>query len=155
LDGSGNVVNSPSTGQNAISGTKWWRTGAGNDFVINFDDPVAAFGFYGIDVGDVGAQLTLTLAGGGAVQINIPHTVESGGPNSGQNGSVIYFGYIDAANPFTSASFANVGGGGGDDFGFDNMTIGSAQQVVPVPEPTTPLLVATALLGLAWLRRRA
>lgn len=155
LNGGGSVDDDPSTGQNAISGTKWWRTGAGNNFVINFDSQIAAFGFYGVDVGDVGAQLTLTLSGGGAVAINIPHTVEAGGPNSGQNGSVIFFGYIDTANPFTSVSFANVGGGGGDDFGFDNMTIGSVQQVVPVPEPATPLLVVSALLGLAWLRRRA
>ncbi|RPI39117.1 MAG: PEP-CTERM sorting domain-containing protein [Betaproteobacteria bacterium] len=152
MTGGGSVDTFPGTGQHAISGTHWWRTGANNDFVINFDSPVAAFGFFGIDVGDVGAQLTLTLAGGGAVAIDIPHTVEPGGPGSGQNGSVIYFGYIDEANPFTSATFSNVGDFG-DDFGFDDMTIGSVQQVVRVPEPPMLALLALALLGLAFFRR--
>jgi hypothetical protein len=149
LSGGGAVDDNPGTGQNAISGTKWWRTGAGNDFAIDFSGPVAAFGFYGIDVGDIGAQLTLTLLDGSAVAINIPHTIEPGGPSSGQNGSVIFFGYIDTANPWTRAEFANVGGGGGDDFGFDNMTIGSIQQVRVVPHPSTLLLLGLTLPFLA------
>src|SRR5262245_60416924 len=95
LTGGGSVDNDPGTGQAPISGDNWWRTGAGNNFVINFSAPVAAFGFFGIDIGDIGAQLTLTLSGGSSVVINIPHTLEPGGPSSGQNGSVIYFGYID------------------------------------------------------------
>lgn len=147
LNGGGAVDDDPGTGQNAISGTKWWRTGAGNDFTITFSSAVAAFGFYGIDVGDIGAQLTLTLASGGSVSIAIPHTI-----GTGQNGSVIYFGYIDTAAPFTSATFSNPSSG--DDFGFDNMTIGSVQQVVQVPEPGTIALVGGALLGLAGVRRR-
>lgn len=154
LTGGGAVDNDPGTGQHAISGANWWRTGAGNDFVIEFTDPVAAFGFYGVDVGDIGAQLTLTLLNGSPVVINIPHTVEAGGPNSGQNGSVIYFGYIDTDHPWTQAQFANVGGGGGDDFGFDNMTIGTTRQVAPVPEPSTMLLLGSGLLGLAGYGRK-
>jgi hypothetical protein len=154
LTGGGTVDNNPGTGQNAISGSQWWRTGPNNDFTINFDGPIAAFGFFGIDVGDIGAQLTLTLANGAPVVINIPHTTEPGGPTSGQNGSVIYFGYIDEANPFTSAAFTNVGAFG-DDFGFDDMTIGSIQQVVRVPEPPVLLLLGVALLGLGFARRKA
>lgn len=153
LAGGGAVDDDPGTGQNAISGTNWWRTGANNNFVITFNAPVAAFGFFGIDVGDLGAQLTLTLANGAPVAIDIPHTLEPGGPSSGQNGSVIYFGYIDVANPFTSVTFTNVGGMG-DDFGFDNMTIGSVQQVVPAPEPSVLALLSLALLGLGFSRRR-
>ena len=118
----------PGTGQAAVDGTKWWRTGLGNDFSITFSQPIAAFGFYGIDVGDINSQLTLTLVGGGIVNIPIPHSL-----GGAMNGSLIYFGYIDTANLFTSATFTNAGAG--DDFGFDRMTIGSAQQVQPVPEP--------------------
>lgn len=153
LQGGGAVDDDPGTGQNAVAGTKWWRTGAGNNFSIDFDAPVAAFGFFGIDVGDIGAQLTLNLINGGTVSINIPHTVEAGGPSSGQNGSVIYFGIIDSGNPWTRVEFRNLGGGGVDDFGFDAITIGSVQQV-RIPEPTSLSLAALALIGLALARRR-
>lgn len=155
LNGGGVVTNVPGTGQNATTGSNWWRTGAGNNFVITFDSPIAAFGFYGIDVGDVGAQLTLTLSSGSSIAIDIPHTVEAGGPGSGQNGSVIFFGYIDEANPWTSATFSNLGGGGADDFGFDDMTIGSIEQVNRTPEPgSLPLIAAAALAGFGLKRRR-
>lgn len=156
LSGSGEVDNDPGTGQNATSGNNWWRTGANGDFTITFDNPVAAFGFFGIDIGDVGAQLTLTLANGSSIDIDIPHTLESGGPSSGQNGSVIYFGYIDEDNPWTSATFSNPDIDGGDDFGFDDMTIGSIEQVEtpPVPEPSTLLLFIAGLFGLGAAKRR-
>jgi hypothetical protein len=156
LAGGGEVDNDPGTGQNATSGTNWWRTGADNNFSITFTSPVAAFGFYGIDVGDIGAQLTLTLEGGSTVSINIPHPTVAGGPSSPQNGSVFFFGYIDTANPFISATFSNPAGVG-DDFGFDDMTIGSVQQVQAVPEPTSFAIFGAAAFfaaASARLRRR-
>jgi hypothetical protein len=155
LNGTGAVDNDPATGQNAIDGTNWWRTGAGGDFTIDFTAPVSAFGFYGIDVGDIGAQLTLTLTNGNTVALNIPHTLESGGPGSGQNGSVIFFGYIDSDHSWTRAALGNVGGGGADDFGFDRMTIGTAEQVTAVvPEPTSLVLLGTGVAGLIAKARR-
>jgi hypothetical protein len=81
-----------------------------------------------------------------------PHTVETGGLASGQNGSVIYLGYIHTANPWVRAEFADVGGTG-DDFGFDDMTIGSMQQVRPTPDAGATLgLLAMSVAGLAALK---
>lgn len=146
LTGGGNVDDDPGTGQNAVSGSKWWRTGAGNDFVITFDTAVSAFGFYGIDIGDIGSSLTLTLANGSSVDVAIPHDT-----GTSMNGSVIYFGYIDVDNAFTSVTFSNPGTG--DDFGFDDMTIGVRDQVTGVSAPGSLALAALALGVLATSRR--
>ena len=39
-------------GQYPISGDQFWLAPTGGDFVIEFSNPIAAFGFYGVDVGD-------------------------------------------------------------------------------------------------------
>jgi hypothetical protein len=138
-------------GRYPISGTQWWE--ASSIFSISFDDPVAAFGFYGVDIGDFGGQVTLQLANGGVTQLVIPNTI------NGPGGSVLYFGYIDTDNPFTSVTFGNTAAGT-DVFAFDNMTIGSIEQVRPPSVPDTggsALLLgcAMAALGIARFRKKA
>ena len=66
----------------------------------------------------------------------------------------MYFGYIDTDNPFTSVSFTN--SAGSDRFGYDNMTIGSVQQVTPaVPDSgTTFALLGLAFSGMIGLRKK-
>lgn len=149
LQGSG-YVNTVTPGTNGvgrypISGTNYWESGSG--FSIQFSDPVAAFGFYGIDIGDFSGQVTMTLADGSDTLVNIPNTID------GFGGSVLFFGYIDVLKPFTSITFGNTAPGT-DFFGFDDMTIGSVRQV-RVPETgVTLFMLAGALVGIGALRRR-
>ena len=158
LTGSGVVLSQPvgtnGTGRYPISGDQYWDTAAGGDFVINFSDPIAALGFYGVDVGDLGGQLelVLTLSGGGTVNVIVPHTV---GTDGSTDGSVLYFGFYDTTQTYTSVAFDNPSFE--DFFAFDDMTIGSLEQVTPnpvVPEPTSMILLATGIAGAAARRLR-
>lgn len=150
LAGTGSILSVP-TGTNGfgrypVSGDKFWNVSGA--FTITFSNPVAAFGFYGIDIGDFGGQVTLTLAGGGAQVINVPNTV------NGPGGGVLYFGIIETAT-FTAITFGNTAAGT-DVFGFDDFSIGSLQQVrIPAPAALGLFGIALAGLGMAMRRRAA
>lgn len=158
LGGSGNVsvVAAGSTngvGRYAISGTHFWEAGSSySAFSIDFSSPIAAFGFYGVDIGDFNGQIKLTLTnGGGTTNITVPNSTNVPG------GGVLYFGFYDTATQYSRIEFLNTNPGGGDYFGFDDMTIGSLEQVHPkstVPEPGTLLLLGSGLVGLAAYRRK-
>jgi hypothetical protein len=120
--------------------------GSTYDFMINFDQPIAAFGFYGIDIGDFGGQVTLTTVNGGSTVYNIPHTI------NGIGGSVLFFGVIDTTHLYTQVDIGNTGSGI-DYFGFDQMTVGSLGQVI-VPVPGAILLGSIGVSLVGWLRRR-
>ncbi|WP_449244736.1 PEP-CTERM sorting domain-containing protein [Desulfobacca acetoxidans] len=131
-------------GRYATSGSNYWE-GSGT-FYIEFDSPVAALGFYGIDIGDFSGQVTLKTENGVTTNYTIPNTV------NGKGGSVLFYGVIDTDNPFITATFGNTASGT-DYFGFDDMTIGSVEQVQPAPVPGALMLLGTGLLGLLGLRR--
>ncbi|NEQ50864.1 MAG: PEP-CTERM sorting domain-containing protein [Leptolyngbya sp. SIO3F4] len=144
LVGAGEVTAQTQNGQHPISGDNYWLTFAGdNGFQVNFDEAVAGFGFYATDIGDVGAtvQIELGLANGGTQLIDFPHDT-----TDDQSGSILYQGII-AENEdelFNSVRFITTGGN--DGFGFDNLTVGSFDQVndettVPEPGPILGLLL--------------
>jgi hypothetical protein len=107
-------------GRYPISGIRYWE--ASDEFRITFDQPIAAFGFYATDVGDFQGQLTLTLVSGQTVELVVPNSIGSSG------GSVIFYGFYDAAEQYTAITFGNTAPGV-DYFGFDDMTIGSLEQL--------------------------
>ncbi len=130
------------------------------NFQINFSSPVAAFGFMGTDIGDFGSQLMLTFIRTGGVNtvVNVPHSLGAGA-SSPADGAALFFGMINSANPFDAVEFsAAFVGASTDVFGFDQMTIGSVDQVIPdptvVPEPATVVTLATGLAAMAWRTRR-
>ena len=133
-------------GRYPISGSKYFEVDAGS-FRIDFSSAVAAFGFYGVDIGEFGGTLAMRFYNGTSVLYEQPVAIATG------DGSAFYFGYINTANPFTAVEFVR-GGAGGDVFAFDDMTIGSKEQVVPEPASLALVLVGLGTLGLTASRRR-
>lgn len=162
LTGNGAVASGNNSGAVAHAGSQYLLaiTGStGSEFRINFANPVAAFGFFGSDIGDAGSNLTLryTRADGSTYSSQVPYDYNTLPLASG---NLLFYGFIDTANPFTSIEFLSTAAD--DYFGFDDMTIASKGQVVNpppvtgVPEPSTAALVGAgvAALGAAARRRR-
>jgi PEP-CTERM motif len=173
LNGSGEVVRVPVgtavAGRYSIpseSTSQFWQATAlagivgTSSFSLAFSQPIAAFGFYGVDVGDFGGKLQVQLLSGSSVvqTLQVPNT---SGDEGSTGGSVLYFGLIaeEPTEVFDGVNFLmSTGVDVPDDvFAFDNFTIADFRQVSPpspVPEPTTLALLAGSLLALGLTRRR-
>ena len=141
-------------GRYPISGTQFLVEDTGS-FSATFSKPVSAFGFYGTDIGDFGGQLTLGLTDvmGVTSTLIVPNTI---GENGSTNGGNLYFGFFDTRDTYTSISFDN--STTEDVFGFDDFSIGSATQVVPIstaPEPSTWALMILGIGGVGAAFRQA
>ncbi len=136
--------NTSGAGRFPTSGTKYWTTNSTlGDFDISFSEEIAAFGFYATDIGDFNGQITLQLVNGVTQDITIPSTINA------PNASLLYFGVISDM-PFTMVTFGNTSTS--DRFGFDDMTVADAGQVVPAPGAA--LLAMLGLPVIVWVKRR-
>ena len=155
LSGSGAVENVTTNGlfNTTSGGSQWWA--AASAFNIAFSTPIGAFGFYGTDIGDFGGKLILTLTDISDVvtTLTVPHLIDIG-----QDGALLFFGFIDSSNAYKSIAFGNTGNNL-DFFGFDDMVFGNPVQGCvtncgTVSEPDMLALLVSGLAGLALTRRR-
>ncbi|MCS4295432.1 hypothetical protein M2375_003675 [Comamonas sp. BIGb0152] len=130
LSGSASINSTSGAGRFATSGSNYIETNT--NFTISFSLPQTAFGFYATDISDFGGQLSITYSDGTSSTVSVPHR------NPAADGSVFYYGLIDTENPFVSVVFNN--SNADDFFGFDDLTAGTAAQVIP------PVSIATASL---------
>lgn len=134
-------------GRYAISGTNYLQVSS-SYFQLSFSSPVSAFGFHGIDIGDFSGRFTLEVIRPNGVSTS--HSLDDTYRSPG--GGVLYWGLIDAENPFSSIRFGN-SNSGTDWFGFDDMTIANAKsQAVAEPGALGLLGLGVAMLG--FMRRR-
>ena len=138
-------------GEFPTSGNNYIASDPNATFVITFSSPITSFGFYGSDFGDsASAHLTVVFSGlTPPVTENVNDTL-SAGRQTPADGSVLFFGYINTAAPFTTVQITSPGNTSPNEtFGFDDPVIGIAAGSAIAPEPSAWFLLAAGLLALS------
>jgi hypothetical protein len=127
-----------------------------NFFKIKFASPLAAFSFWGTDLGDINNTLTVILRNAG-MQVG-SQQIDYLGANAGAS-SVFFFGAIatDSGELFDEVQLLSSSTSTtGDAIGIDQLTVGTAAQVTPSSTPVpTPALLPGLVAMLAGVRRRS
>jgi hypothetical protein len=113
--------------------------GGGQFFTVTFNRPQAAFGFFGTDVEVNELRLVLVAADGGRRTNTVPVTIPQG------TAGAFFFGILDRETPFAAVEFRNIGATT-DGLGFDDLTIGTPEQVIPAPS----LSIRLSQVELCW-----
>ena len=102
-----------------------------------------------LDIGDFSGTLSLAFDNGNVGTLPI-----STAPQSAADGSVLFWGIITTPSDgdLASVDFQTTAGTG-DVFAFDNMTIGSRQQVTKVLNAPSPLGIAAVSVAFGMSRR--
>jgi hypothetical protein len=170
----GGVLDTPFNARFAVSGTHYLNTSFNQR--ITFSTPVAAFGLFVVDAFESNNNpATVTVNGQLLTQGQIEarpfdsvdgifrivterspgnfEVVFDGGTFPSRDSSALFFGVINAASPYSNIILINGTSGLDqnfqDGFGYDDLIVAQA-----VPEPSTWLMLALGLAGLAgWARR--
>jgi len=126
------------------TGSKWHITTS--SFILTFSEAISAFGLFLYDL-DYSANLAARY---NDTLLDIPNPVIGGGLSNDEH----FWGVIDTGESFTQLTIS----GSTLEIELDNMQIGipNVRQSGPVatPEPSTFLLLAAGLGGVAFLRRK-
>jgi hypothetical protein len=125
----------PITGSRALD----LAGGGGQFFTVTFNRPHAAFGFFGTDIEVNELRLVLVAADGGRRTNTVPVTIPQG------TAGAFFFGVLDRDTPFAAVEFHNVGGLT-DGLGFDDLTVGTPEQVIPAAR----LSIRVSHVELCW-----